>query len=249
WGRGGGGGPGGGGRKAVVAAPPGALAPPIPAAADEIERERRLPAALVDELVEVGMFKLLVPASLGGLELDLPTHVQVIEELARADASVAWCVGQAAGLSTFAAYMQPDVARRIFVETQPAIVANGPGEGNRPGRAVPVDSGYCITGRWNFASGSRHATWLDAISQVEGESEPRLMFLPIEQATMIDTWQVSGLRGTGSFSFSISDVFVPAAFSVVMSPKTRREPGPLYLFSSSGVFGPSFGSVALGIAH
>jgi alkylation response protein AidB-like acyl-CoA dehydrogenase len=226
------------------------LGPEIAAVADEIERERRLPAALVERLVEAGLFRMLVPASLGGLQLDLPTYVKAVEELARADASVAWCVGQASGLSMLAAYMEPEAATRIFVETQPAIMANGPGEGNKPGCARKVPSGYRITGKWNFASGIRHATWIDAICQVEGEPKTRLMLLPIEQVTLLDTWQVSGLRGTGSFSFTLDDVFVADAFSVVQSSEFRRETGPpLYLFSSSGVFGPSFGSVALGIAQ
>jgi alkylation response protein AidB-like acyl-CoA dehydrogenase len=228
-----------------------ALGPRIATLADATERDRRLPGELVEALIETGLFTMLVPASLGGAELDLPTYVRAVEELARADASVAWCVGQASGLSALAAFLEPSVARAIFAGPSPPILANGPGEGNKPGCAVRVDGGYRISGRWNFASGCRHAGWLQAICQIQDAPEPNLRYMvfPIEQATFIDTWQVSGLRGTGSFSFTVTDLFVPADHATWAVPQNLREPGPLYLFSSSGIFGPSFGSVALGIAH
>ncbi|HEY3062214.1 MAG TPA: acyl-CoA dehydrogenase family protein [Chloroflexota bacterium] len=236
------------------------LAGRIEELAERIEDERRLPEALVDEMVAAGLFTMLVPRTFGGAELDLLSYVKVVEELARADASVAWCVGQASGLSMVSAYLATDTARSIFLGDGRPILANGPGEGNKPGCALPVDGGYRISGKWNFASGIRHASWLQAICQVqtddgrplmtiEGEPNVRLMLLPIEHATMLDTWHVSGLRGTGSFSFTIDDVFVPEERAALIAPQTRREPGPLYLSSGSGVFGPSFGSVALGIAH
>jgi len=236
------------------------LAARISGLAERIEEERRLPDSLVDEMVAAGLFTMLVPRSLGGAELDLPSYVKVVEELARADASVAWCVGQASGLSIVAAHLDRDTAKSIFQGHGRPILANGPGEGNSPGCALPVEGGYRISGKWNFASGSRHASWLQAICQVqtddgrptmtvEGEPNVRLMLFPIEHATLLDTWYVSGLRGTGSFSFTVDDLFVPEERAALIAPQTRRERGPLYLSSGSGVFGPSFGSVALGIAH
>ncbi len=236
------------------------LAARISGLAERIEEERRLPDSLVDEMVAAGLFTMLVPRSLGGAELDLPSYVKVVEELARADASVAWCVGQASGLSIVAAHLDRDTAKSIFQGHGRPILANGPGEGNSPGCALPVEGGYRISGKWNFASGSRHASWLQAICQVqtddgrptmtvEGEPNVRLMLFPIEHATLLDTWHVSGLRGTGSFSFTVDDLFVPEERAALIAPQTRRERGPLYLSSGSGVFGPSFGSVALGIAH
>jgi alkylation response protein AidB-like acyl-CoA dehydrogenase len=225
-----------------------ALAPAIEAAADEIEACRQLPPALVEKLVEAGMFRLLVPARHGGAELDLPTHVQVIEELARADGSVAWCVGQANGLCSYMSYAEPAVLDVVFGEGG-ALLANGPGERNRPGRAVPCDGGYTISGRWMFASGIGHAKWLLAICDVADGGGARLMLVPKDSATLHDVWHVSGLRGTGSQSFSMTDVFVPFDHAIRVEAGTQREPGPLYLFSSSGVFGPTFGSVALGLAH
>jgi alkylation response protein AidB-like acyl-CoA dehydrogenase len=238
-----------------------ALRPDIEAAADAIERERKLPESLVAAMYDAGLFGMLLPASLGGSELDLVAFVRAIEELARADGSVAWCVGQACGLGAYAAYFDPGVARAIFLESgRRAILANGPGEGNQPGKAVPDGHGYRITGRWAFASGCLHATWLLAICHLQtadgrprfaddAEPELRLMLLPIEQATILDTWHVSGLRGTGSQTFVVDGLHVPEERCVLVADSTRREQGPLYLFTSAGMFGPAFASVALGLAE
>ena len=239
-----------------------ALGPTIAAQAETIERERRLPEPLVDELYAAGLFTMLVPTVLGGAELDLPTYVRVIEELARADASVAWCVGQASGLSAYMVYLDPVAAAEVFAPGRRTIFANGPGQGNTPGRAIAAPGGYRVSGRWNFASGIRHASWLLAICHLfgadgqpllnndDGKPAERLLLLPKEQAELHDVWQVSGLRGTGSFSFSLADVFVPAPYAIWVRPACRRpDVGPLYQFSNSGIFGPSFGSVSLGLAH
>ncbi|HEV7665434.1 MAG TPA: acyl-CoA dehydrogenase family protein [Chloroflexota bacterium] len=235
------------------------LQPRIAAVAEQIDRERCLPPDLVEALFDAGLFTMLLPASLGGSEINLPTFVKAVEEVARADASVAWCVGQANGLAAYMAYLDPAAARELYAG-QRTILANGPGEGNRPGNAVKTDEGYRVTGRWMFASGIGHATWLLAICNlVDSDGNPiknangslaeRLLVLPKAAATLHDVWQVSGLRGTGSQSFSFHDVVVPANYVIHFAPNDRREPGPLYRYSNNGIFGPAFGSVALGIAH
>lgn len=237
-----------------------ALRPTISGAAEQIERDRQLPRELVDALFDAGLFTMLLPASLGGAELDLPTFVRTVEEIARADGSVAWCIGQANGLAAYMAYLDRTVARAVFAGGQRPILANGPGEGNRPGTAVEVDGGYRVTGRWLFASGIGHATWLLAVchlyhgdhqpkQEANGKPAQRLMLVPRSSAALQDVWHVSGLRGTGSQGFSVSDVFVPADHVIWFSRDHRRESGPLYLFSNNGIFGPTFGSVALGLAH
>jgi alkylation response protein AidB-like acyl-CoA dehydrogenase len=125
---------------------------------------------------------------------------------------------------------------------------------------VPDGDGYRISGRWTFASGCQHAGWLLAQCQLhtadgrplfasDAEPELRLMLLPIEQATILDTWQVSGLRGTGSHTFEIVDLHVPEEHSILIADRTRRERGPLYLFTSAGWFGPAFASVGIGLAE
>jgi alkylation response protein AidB-like acyl-CoA dehydrogenase len=236
------------------------LGPAIAAAADEIERDRLLPRMLVDALYDAGLFTMLLPASLGGAEIDLPSFARAVEEIARADASVAWCIGQANGLAAYIAYLDPIAAHEVFAPSARTILANGPGEGNRPGQAVAVEGGYRVTGRWMFASGIGHATWLLAVCSLansdtspkldaDGHQSQRLLVLPKRSATVHDVWQVSGLRGTGSQAFSVSDVFVPANYQIKFSPETRQERGPLYLFTNNGFFGPAFGSVSLGVAH
>lgn len=237
-----------------------ALAPRIEAEADRIEDERQAPRELIDALLDAGIFHMLLACDLGGLEIDLPTYVRVVETLARADASVAWCVGQANGLCNYVSYAEPRVAQAVFAGGR-TILANGPGEGNQPGRAIEVDGGYRVTGKWMFASGIMHANWLMAICNLisaagtpvlekhDGKPAQRLMLIPRSSVTLHDVWHVSGLRGTGSQSFSASDVFVAGDHAIRYAPECRRQPGPLYLFSNNGLFGPSFGSVSLGIAH
>lgn len=237
-----------------------ALAPRIQAAADRIEDDRRISQDLVDALLESGIFHMLLARDLGGLEVDLPTYVRVVEALARADASVAWCVGQANGLCNYLSYAEPRVAQAVFAGGR-TILANGPGEGNQPGRAIEVDGGYRVSGKWMFASGVMHASWLLAVCNLRAASddEPildaddkpaqRLLLIPKSSVTLHDVWHVSGLRGTGSQSFSASDVFVARDHAIRYAPECRRQAGPLYRFSNNGLFGPSFGSVAIGIAH
>jgi alkylation response protein AidB-like acyl-CoA dehydrogenase len=226
-----------------------ALAPRIEAAADRIEQDRRAPADLIDALLDAGLFRMLLARDLGGFELDLPSYVKVIEALARADGSIAWCVGQANGLLNYIAYAEPRVAQEVF-KGQRTILANGPGENNRPGIAQPVDGGFRITGKWMFASGIMHATWLLAVCDVtNSKDDQRLMLIPKSSATLHDVWHVSGLRGTGSQSFSVDDLFVESDHAIRYAPECRRQPGVLYLFSNNGLFAPSFGSVALGLAH
>jgi alkylation response protein AidB-like acyl-CoA dehydrogenase len=125
------------------------LAPTLAAAADEIERRRELPEAVVAALVERGLYRLLLPRSLGGAELLPPDFVPVIEEIAKSDASTAWCLNQATGCSMTAAYLEPEAACEIFGGPR-GILAWGPG----PGAARIVDGGYRVTASWSFASGS-----------------------------------------------------------------------------------------------
>lgn len=193
-----------------------ALAPRIAATADEIERQRRLPAELVDALHEAGLFRMLLPRSLGGAELDPPTFVQVTEAIARADASAAWVICQTNGCSMTAAYLRPDVARTIFGGEPAGVLAWGP---PATSRAVVEDGGYRLSGTFNFASGSRHATWLGGqapIVQADGTprrrlgaAERRTLLFPASRVEMQDVWHVIGLRGTGSDSFTVTDLFVP----------------------------------------
>ena len=235
-----------------------ALAPEIEARADQIEQERRLPEPVLAALFEAGLFRLLLPRSLDGGEVDPVTFARVMEEIAKADASTAWCLCQAAGCSMSVAYLSHDVAMEIFGHDRRAVLAWGPGPG---ARAIAVDGGYRVTGTWSFASGGRHATWLGAhcpISEPDGSSRrtpngklvERTMLFPAASATFVDVWHVSGLKGTGSDAYTVDDLFVPHDHSISRDdPAERRQPGLIYCFPTGSFYASGFASVALGIAR
>jgi indole-3-acetate monooxygenase len=238
-----------------------ALVPRIAAAGDAIDRDRRLPQPLVDAMVEAGLFRMLVPASLGGPEVDLITFGEVIEIVAAADGSTAWCLGQGAGSAQVTGGLNREAAEAIFGDPA-TVMAWGPGAGT----AVAVDDGYRVTGKWPFASGGHHATWMGGTARIvdeagtprlrpDGSSEVRRMLFPASSVEFFDVWDVSGLRGTGSDTYALKDLFVPAAFSLPAAatglpmPDQRLEPGEVYAFPLAYIYAVAFTSVALGIAR
>lgn len=234
-----------------------ALAPEVEANAALIEQDRRLPPGLVAKLVDAGLFHMLLPRSLGGGEVDPGTFARVILEIARADASTAWCLCQASGCSMSAAYLTPAAAQEVF-GAPGSILAWGPGP---EARAVAVDGGYLVSGTWSFASGCRHATWLGGYCPIydedgsrrhtaDGAAEGRTMLFPVAQATLLDVWHVGGLRGTASDAFRVAALFVPRDRAILRDdPRERQESGPLYCFPIGSLYSSGFGSVALGIAQ
>jgi alkylation response protein AidB-like acyl-CoA dehydrogenase len=234
-----------------------ALAPIIAKFASQAEAERGLPRPLSDALHEAGLFRMLLPRSLGGAELDPPTFVQVMEEIARVDASTAWVIGQTAGCSMIAAYLDGEAAGRIFGPPR-AVLAWGAGP---QGRAVAVDGGYRLTGSWSFASGIHEATWVGAHAPIcdadgtprrraNGTVEVRTLVFPIGEATLSDTWHVMGLRATASDTYAVTDLFVPRAHTAARDEAAeRREAGPLYCFPSGSLYASGFAGVSLGIAR
>jgi indole-3-acetate monooxygenase len=229
--------------------------PDLAAAADEIECRRELPEPIVAGLAERGFFRLLLPRSLGGAELLPASFVPVIEEIAKTDASTAWCLNQASGCSMTAAYLEPAAACEIFGEPR-SILAWGPG----PGNARVVSGGYRVTASWSFASGGHNATWLgchvpvveaDGTARLNPDGSPviRTMLFPKSNARMTDIWHVIGLRGTGSDRFSVEDLFVPERHTATRDDDTRREEGLLYRFSSLQLYAAGFAGVAMGIAR
>jgi alkylation response protein AidB-like acyl-CoA dehydrogenase len=232
------------------------LAPRIRASAAQIERERELPPALVDALTDAGIWRLLVPASLGGGQTDLPTYIEVVETLGRADASTAWCVNQAAVFATYAACLPTEIARQVFVDVRPGVVANTP---SAESEALVVPGGYQVTGRMNFSTGSRHANHLAARARViengsqrllaSGEPDVRYLLLPVESAVIHDTWHTRGMRGTGTHEFSVDGKFVPEAWTFLPAAMPPAETGPLYVIPRTLVFACGDAATALGVAR
>jgi alkylation response protein AidB-like acyl-CoA dehydrogenase len=243
-------------RGAVVLEQARTLGPMIAAAADEIEASRDLPEPLFSALVEADLFRLLQPLELGGAELEPMDMVRFLEEIAMHDASTAWCLGQGNVCGTVTAYLAPEVAREIFPDAR-GIVAWGPGPGE--GRAVP--GGYRLNGTFSFASGSRHATWLGANVPVlepdgtrrtapDGSPTGYTLLFPKQRAQVLDTWQVLGLRGTGSDSYNVSDLFVPEAYAIPRNTQVKpRVDAQLYRFTPSTLYSSGFAGIALGIAR
>ena len=237
------------------------LGPLLDGAGDEIERERQLPARVVDALVENGLFRMMIPRSVGGGEVQVQTYVQALEELGKHDGSTAWSIGQNSGCSMSAAYLEPAIAREVFGDPRRGILAWGP-FAPTSGKAVICDGGHKVTGKWGFASGSRHASWLGCHSLVyeadgvtphktkEGKPMLRTFLFPKAKAEIIDNWQVIGLRGTGSDTYVINELFVPTEYSFIRdSFDYLREKGTLYKFTSGMMYAASFSFVSMGIAR
>jgi alkylation response protein AidB-like acyl-CoA dehydrogenase len=232
--------------------------PAVAAASDDIERDRRLPASLLDRLHEAELFRLLLPRSSNGIETDPVTFFHVIETIAQADASTAWCLSQAGGCAMSAAYLDLPVARAIFGNDPRAVLAWGPGP---KVKAVECEGGYKVSGVWAFASGGRHATWLGAhcpIVQADGSprlddsglQQERTMLVRTEDVVWTDIWNTVGLRGTASDQFALDDFFVPADHSITREfDRECRESGPLYRMGSGTCYQVGFAGVACGIAR
>jgi indole-3-acetate monooxygenase len=235
-----------------------AVCPAVAAASNGIETTRRLPPELLDKLHEAGLFRLLLPRSSNGIETDPLTFFHVIETIARADGSTAWCLSQAGGCAMSAAYLDLPVAHAIFGNDPRAVLAWGPGP---KVRAIECDGGYRVTGVWSFASGGRHATWLGAHCPIftadgspkldaDGHQQERTMLVRAEDVVWTDIWNTVGLRGTGSDQFALDDFFVRSDHSITREfEKECRESGPLYRMGSGTCYQVGFAGVACGIAR
>jgi indole-3-acetate monooxygenase len=235
-----------------------AVRPMVAAASNEIERDRRLPAALLDKLHEAELFRLLLPRSSNGIETDPVTFFHVIETIAQADASTAWCLSQAGGCAMSAAYLDLPVAHAIFGNDPRAVLAWGPGP---KVKAIECEGGYRVTGVWAFASGGRHATWVGAHCPIfkadgsprlddNGVQQERTLLVRSEDVVWTDIWNTVGLRGTASDQFALDDVFVRADHSITREfDQECRESGPLYRMGSGTCYQVGFAGVACGIAR
>ena len=200
-------------------------------------------------IARAGVFRLCVPRGLGGEEADPATLLAVLEELARADGSTGWCamIGATSGLMS--GYLPEDEARVIY-GTSPDVVTGGVFAPT--GRAVREDAHYRVTGRWRFASGCQHSDWLMGgclVQDGEVRRAPAWCSSRRRDAEIIDTWTVSGLRGTGSHDMAVRDLRVPVTRSVSPSDEPPVADGALYAFPLFGLLAVGIAAVALGIAR
>lgn len=174
----------------------------------ESETLRRLPDGAVEILRELRVFWSKTPRELGGTPLEPLDFCDVIEELAYIDSAVGWAAMIGAGSTSMGAGWLPDEGvAAVFPAGGPLPVLAG--QPHPRGRAERVEGGWVVTGRWSFASGINHSNWVLGGFLAGEPPKPLAFVVPKEQAQVIDTWEVAGLRGTGSFEFTLTGVFVP----------------------------------------
>jgi alkylation response protein AidB-like acyl-CoA dehydrogenase len=235
-----------------------AIAPVLLAEGSKVEALGQLTPAVVEALHASGLYRTLLPRQLNGFGAGLEVFGKVMEVLAAADASSAWCLGQAVGCSMASAYVDTPVARGIWGDDPRGVLAWG---FQQEGRAKVVPGGYRVTGKWGFGSGGHHASWMGAHCHVElsdgsllkdanGALIERTMLVRQEQLNWISSWDVVGLRGTGSDSYTLTDLFVPEAYTVRRDVDSeRRIDEPFFRFTTTSAYSSGFSFVSMGIAR
>lgn len=234
-----------------------ALGPAIVAAADEIERTQCIPEPLLSQIHAARLCRMFLPRSVDGDQVEPWTYLRAVEEISRHDGSVGWNIFVANSAALIAPFLVPETMHAIFADPR-AVVAWGPPNASQ---AHAVPGGYRVSGEWHFASGCRQATWMGAHCQVvepdgslrrnaAGRPVIRSLLFPAEHATHIEDWTVLGMRGTASEGYTLTDLFVPEAFSSTREePEQRREPGRLYAFTMQGLYAVGVAAVGFGIAR
>jgi alkylation response protein AidB-like acyl-CoA dehydrogenase len=231
------------------------LTPEISARGEEIERARRVPADLLAKLVAAGWFRMLLPRAYGGDDLSLSEALTVVETLAEADAATGWTVMIGAATPLVLGFLPRATFDEIYAAGPDVI---GGGALAPKGQAVPVEGGYRVTGQWPFVSGCEHSAWLalqcvqitDGQPQLQPNGMPvmRVTLFPAGQAEILDTWQVAGLRGTGSHDVRLQEVFCPKARTCTLFGAAPTITGGGFLISPVAQLGLYVGAVAVGIA-
>nr|WP_070960751.1 acyl-CoA dehydrogenase family protein [Hyphomonas sp. Mor2] len=224
-----------------------ALQPELAERAQEMEEVRRLPSDLAAKMAEAGIFRMITPGAYGGLESSPREIVDVVEAVADANASAGWCAMIGATTAMNAAYMAPEFAQQVYGD--PMTITGGVFA--PMGKAVVDGDDYIVSGRWQWGSGSANCTWLCGGCMVfedgelrtlpSGRPDARMMVFPAEEAELIDTWHVMGLKGTGSGDIAVDSLRVPKGRSVSLVVDKPNIDGALYKF-------PAFGLLALGVA-
>jgi alkylation response protein AidB-like acyl-CoA dehydrogenase len=229
---------------------------------EEIEREQRLPSALVAQLRAAGFYRMVIPRALGGLQVDPLTYLRVVELLAEGAGSVGWnvCNNSIGQLVTLGL---PDDGVQEVHGPSPSIIAGTAVQGG--GEATPVEGGYRINGHWTFGTGCQESAWMLGSFQILDDGQPRRrpdgaplfwrgVFPRAEANVVPGSWDVTGLRGTGSFDWKVENVFLPERRTMVhagvpLDNQWARWPGITYALPSQAWVGPHHSSVITGIAR
>ena len=224
-----------------------ALGPFLRERSDAIEEARTLTPEVAQRMRDAGLFRIAMPKAWGGPELSTIEINEVIEEVSRANASAGWCIAIGCDSGFFSAFLDDAVARKLF----PHLDSVNAGS-ITPARADRIEGGYRINGQWPFASGIKHADVVAAACLLHENGAPivdgnapmmRVMLAPASSFEVLDTWYTTGMRGTGSYDFRASNLFIPEEHSFSFSGPIKRE-GTLYrhpLVFVAKVFGVPLG--------
>jgi alkylation response protein AidB-like acyl-CoA dehydrogenase len=208
----------------------------------------QLAPPVVEALHDEGLLGMWVPKSVhGGAELDPVSSLEVIENMSYGDPSAGWVLMAASlAIGTGAAYLKDEAVKELFGGPRLPVIA---GQGTRPGKAVPKNGGYELTGAWSFASGIKHGTHIHTLGLIEGTNEARIFVLPVSEAKLIDNWDVLGLRATGSIDYTTENVYVPEAYTHVSTTEEPLRGGSLYTIGIIGFAGLAHSGWACGIGR
>jgi alkylation response protein AidB-like acyl-CoA dehydrogenase len=233
------------------------LGPLIAEAAGQIEQDQQIPPPLLTKIIEARLPRMLLPRSAGGDEVEPWTYLRAIEEISRHDGSVGWNLFVANSAAFIAPFIPLSAAKAIYDDPRGWIAWGPPNQYT----CSAVPGGYRVSGQWHFASGSRQATWMGAHCNVIepdlsrrlnrfGRPTTKTLLFPKHKATPIHDWDTLGMRGTASEGYRLDDVFVPEEFTGTREdPTLRRDPGPLYAFTTLGIYSVGVAGVAIGIAR
>lgn len=198
--------------------------------AERAEEQRALPRPVVEAMRDAGLFRIAAPREVGGLEVDPLTHLEIVEAAARADGSAGWTLMIGAlSTSMLGTFGSDALVERVFDGPRWPVACSQMAP--MAGRFRRVEGGCVLSGRWSFASGIGHADWAmcTATAAEPGDGPPEVVaaVVPAHEVTLHDTWFVSGLKGTGSGDYSLTETFVPDEMVWRMPPVVRRG-GPRY---------------------
>ena len=231
------------------------IAPVVAKHSEEAERERRLSRPVLDALREAGLMRMMTPRSLGGLETDPITRALVVEEIGRHDSAAGWTLENPLDWAFFCARLPDEGAEEIYSAGADAVIA---AQFGRPLNAISTDGGYRVSGRAPFVSNCLDADWISSTVLVDpdqhpnGDAKMRMVYFRRDQCEVIDTWDVMGMRGTGSNDITVDNVFVPASRTFPMDPEFEpgsHYKGPLYRLPVVGVAATGIPTPMLGVAR